>query len=460
MKLQTIKLSETYESENNPRGNEFKGSAFDDLVASVKEKGVLVPVIARPRKKGTKEYEIVAGNRRFRAAQAAGLKEIPARVETLTDEEAQEIQIIENLQREDVHPLEEGQAYRKLVDESKYEIPSVAAKVGKSESYVRQRIFLTHLEAPIANAYRSGKMTDGHAVLIARLSAHDQSNALGYLTQSSYHTPSIADLKDYIEKTFNKPLEHQPWLKDKEAMAAVGPCKECPPNVPSLFGTVKEGACTDTKCWKRKMTKYIAYRKQKTPDLILISKQYNYGSSADKQNGILYSNQYENPGPKDKCTHSVMALVAQGEGLGSMIRICVAKECKTHGRRHSSAAITPAEKAKRAKEELAQKAREEKRKQKDREEIADALKKVKWPMTKKTLDVLFECAFDHDHDLEEICARRGIEGKKNQHGYVDEEQEIRRVAEKMTDAEKAQLVMEIFISAAWDDKKRKLLKSL
>src|SRR6185437_15484760 len=101
MKLQTIKVSDAYESENNPRGNDFKVASFDDLVASVKEKGVLVPVIARPRKKGAKQYEIVAGNRRFRAAQLAGVKEIPARIEDLTDEQAQEIQIIENLQRED-----------------------------------------------------------------------------------------------------------------------------------------------------------------------------------------------------------------------------------------------------------------------------------------------------------------------------------------------------------------------
>src|SRR2546421_11245199 len=103
--LHAIKISLAYESDTNPRGSRFEGATFDELVASIKEKGVLVPVLARPRKKGAQEFEIIAGNRRFRAAQIAGLAEIPANVQELTDIEAREAQIVENLQRADVHPL-------------------------------------------------------------------------------------------------------------------------------------------------------------------------------------------------------------------------------------------------------------------------------------------------------------------------------------------------------------------
>ena len=189
MKLQLIKVTLAYESDTNPRGKKFEGPSFDDLVASIKEKGVLVPVIARPKEKGGKSFEIVAGNRRFRAAGLAGLKEIPARVEELSDDEAREVQIIENLQREDVHPLEEGEAYHKIIEESKYEIAAIAAKVGKSETYVRQRLFLTNLSEKSAKAYRKGDITDGHAVLIAKLSPNDQIEAVKFASDEWDNLP-------------------------------------------------------------------------------------------------------------------------------------------------------------------------------------------------------------------------------------------------------------------------------
>jgi ParB family chromosome partitioning protein len=463
MKLQTIKVSESYESENNPRGNDFKGPAFDDLVASVKEKGVLVPVIARPRKKGTKEYEIVAGNRRFKAAQLVGLKEIPARIEELTDEQAQEIQIIENLQREDVHPLEEGQAYRKLVEESKYEIPSVAAKVGKSETYVRQRIFLTNLEGSVAKVYRSGKMTDGHAVLIARLSANDQQVALKHLDSWGFRE-SINDLKEYIDREFYKPLEYQPWLKDAATLAAVGPCKECPPNVPSLFGAVKEGACTDKKCWKRKMGKYIDYRKERTPDLILISSEYSYGSDdKDDRKAVLSARNYEKVGPKDKCKDAVLALVARGRGLGSQIRICVAPGCKIHGKRHSiaSSRLTPAEKAKREKEAAAEIARVAREKKKDQEQMAATLAKVTWPLTVKTIDVLLEMVVeDFDNNIDEVGERRFPELAAKKGDDVDWSHEIKKAISKMSEKEKGQLIVEVILMNQWDSNRSKFMKKL
>src|SRR5690349_8738274 len=134
--LQTLPIGKCFESPTNPRGSKLEGPELDELVASIKEKGVLMPVLARPVKD---KFEIVAGNRRFRAATLAGLKEIPARVSEMSDAEAREAQIVENLQRADVHPLEEGTAYRKLIEEAGYDVPAVAAKVSKSETYVRDR---------------------------------------------------------------------------------------------------------------------------------------------------------------------------------------------------------------------------------------------------------------------------------------------------------------------------------
>ena len=108
MNLQSVKISACYESQTNPRGTDFGGAAFKDLVASVKEKGILVRCLCA-RKHGSAEYEVIAGSRRLRAAKEAGLKEIPAQIVDMNDTAARE-QIVENLQRQDIHPLEEGEA--------------------------------------------------------------------------------------------------------------------------------------------------------------------------------------------------------------------------------------------------------------------------------------------------------------------------------------------------------------
>jgi ParB/RepB/Spo0J family partition protein len=98
MELRTIRVSECFESPTNPRGTKFDKAEFAELVASVKEKGILMPVLVRPH---GKQFEVIAGNRRFRAAKEAGLTEIPAQVSDLSDTEAREAQIVENLQRAD-----------------------------------------------------------------------------------------------------------------------------------------------------------------------------------------------------------------------------------------------------------------------------------------------------------------------------------------------------------------------
>src|ERR1035441_7098690 len=104
MQLQEVKVSACYESETNPRGKDFGGKAFDELVASIREKGVLTPILVRPSTMKKGDFEVVAGNRRFRAAYQLKLETIPAQVQAMTDSEAREAQIVENLQRQDVHP--------------------------------------------------------------------------------------------------------------------------------------------------------------------------------------------------------------------------------------------------------------------------------------------------------------------------------------------------------------------
>src|SRR5215831_20253496 len=135
--LQTLKVSQCIESETNPRGTKFDEADLKELTASIKEQGILMPLLVRPYKG---KFEVIAGSRRFRAAKLAGLTEIPAHLVEMTDIEAREAQIVENLQRADVHPLQEGASYRDLIEKSGYDIAAVAVRVGKSEGYVRNRL--------------------------------------------------------------------------------------------------------------------------------------------------------------------------------------------------------------------------------------------------------------------------------------------------------------------------------
>jgi len=469
MQLQQIKISEAYESKNNPRGNDFEGKAFDDLVASVKEKGVLVPVIARPMiGGGDKKFEIVAGNRRFRAAQMVGLEEIPARVEDMTDDEAQEVQIIENLQREDVHPIEEGKSYRQLVEESRYEIATIAAKVGKSESYIRQRLFLTNLSEKVAGAYRKGKFTDGHAVLIAKLSPNDQAAALKHISDG-WEMPTVKELKEWIETEFYHPLASQPWLKDEKAMEAVGECQECPPNRSSLFGSVKEGSCTDLKCWTRKMGRYIDYKialaKEQGLDMPKVSKEYGGVSK-----GVLSKGDYTGLSfkKKDHCDHAQKAIVAEGPDRGTEIWICASAECKKHGKTHSTPyRQTPEEKERRKKEQ----AKEAAKKEKEDKEILAVLENIQFTQSAQILDILLELVLVRNGEqyTKPVCKRHGWEvvkvesrtwDDKNIRMVSDWEKTIRNNYAELSAEGRLQLIVEIMLETAWEDPKKKIIKMI
>ena len=132
-----LPLSVLTESKTNPR-RFFEDSALKELAASIRSQGVLSPLLVRPLTE--RSFEIVAGARRYRAAQLAEAETVPVRIVNLTDAEALEAQLIENLQRRDVHPLEEAQGFRALLnlDEPKYSIEQIAAKTGKSPAYCAQ----------------------------------------------------------------------------------------------------------------------------------------------------------------------------------------------------------------------------------------------------------------------------------------------------------------------------------
>ncbi len=450
MNLQNIKVADAWTSATNIKGR-TEGPEFKDLVASIKEKGVLVPVLARKMKKkvGTEYYEVIAGNRRLVAAREAGLKEIPAQIVEMTDNEAREAQIIENLQRQDVHPLDEAEAYFSLV-KTTADIKAVAAKVGKSVNYVQNRIMLCNLIDEAKKAYRAGEINDGHALEISRLSpGGDQQKCLTHVKQSMAYGRSypVNELTRWIEGTFLHELAFQPWLKDKEAMVAVGPCRECPPETNTLFGEAKTGACTTTRCHKRKMKKYIEWMKEKNPGLVLISTNYSHGA------GVLGEYDWERSSKGAK--GSKPALIVEGKNRGKVINVSVKKIPVTQ--------MTPEEKKKHEEEiekkRIAEKKSEEARKALDSRKMDGMLKNIVWPMKESHLEPLFEIMLDRGDDLGDIALRRKLDGKKDEDGeFEDAEAVLRKFFAGASPKEKLGLIIEIAISMLWGSEQDKVMK--
>ncbi|MBR5130473.1 MAG: ParB/RepB/Spo0J family partition protein [Alphaproteobacteria bacterium] len=141
----------------------FNEEALVDLVSSIREKGVLQPLLVRPSSTGEAAYEIIAGERRFRASKIAGLSEVPVIVKNFDDKATLEVALIENLQREDLNPLEEAEAYKRLMEEFTYTQDELSKVVGKSRSHVANMMRLLDLPDSIKKMVADKKISIGHA---------------------------------------------------------------------------------------------------------------------------------------------------------------------------------------------------------------------------------------------------------------------------------------------------------
>jgi ParB family chromosome partitioning protein len=149
----------------NPRRS-FPSAELDELVASLRERGIIQPIIARPIQGSADIYEIIAGERRWRAAQRAGLHEVPVVIVEASDAEALQLAIIENVQRADLNPLEEAEGYRALLEEFGNTHDEIAKIVGKSRSHVANTLRLLKLPETIKSYIHAGKLSAGHARML------------------------------------------------------------------------------------------------------------------------------------------------------------------------------------------------------------------------------------------------------------------------------------------------------
>ena len=167
-KTDKLALSEIIPNKFQPRKN-FDEENLDDLCNSIKERGVIQPIIVRKSDSEDSKYEIIAGERRWLAAQKAGLHDIPVVVTEADDLKSLEFAIVENVQRHDLNPLEEAQGYKRLIDEFSYDQEKVSKFIGKSRSYITNSLRLLTLPPRVLRFIEEKKITAGHAKVLVGL---------------------------------------------------------------------------------------------------------------------------------------------------------------------------------------------------------------------------------------------------------------------------------------------------
>ncbi len=167
-KTNNLSLAEIVPNKYQPRKN-FDEENLNDLVNSIKERGVIQPIIVRKSNMDNSKYEIIAGERRWLAAQKAGLHDIPVVVTDADDLKSLEFAIVENVQRHDLNPLEEAQGYKRLIDEFAYDQDKVSKFIGKSRSYISNSLRLLNLPKEVLDFVEQKKITAGHAKILVGL---------------------------------------------------------------------------------------------------------------------------------------------------------------------------------------------------------------------------------------------------------------------------------------------------
>lgn len=166
--VSTLRITEVERDKDQPR-KAFDETSMAELAASIAEHGILQPIVVRPNNGTAGGYRIVAGERRWRAARQAGLTEIPVIIKDLTDAQTMEIALIENLQREDLDPVEEAMGYRQLMERCGYTQETAAKQLSKSRSAVANSLRLLNLPNDVLDLLRKGQLSTGHAKVLLSL---------------------------------------------------------------------------------------------------------------------------------------------------------------------------------------------------------------------------------------------------------------------------------------------------
>lgn len=274
----SVALANIQPSNYNPRKH-FDETSLAELAESIRQQGVLQPVGVRPLA-DTDRFEIVFGERRYRASLMAGLEEIPAIVLNVSDETAQEMAVTENLQRQDVTPIEEANAYQKLIESGRHDVQSLAVQFGKNENYIRTRLKFVSLIPEIALLLEQEELTISVASEICRYGediqreVYDKHLTEDAMSYNSWRGMKAADVAKKIEQQYTTDLSRYSF--DKTV------CQSCPHNTNNmvLFCEGGCGNCSNRTCLAEMNTSFLVEKAvqfmEQYPSVSLCHQEYNY----------------------------------------------------------------------------------------------------------------------------------------------------------------------------------------
>jgi ParB/RepB/Spo0J family partition protein len=277
MDVRTIRLGDLIPTKDNPRHVSPKDPATVELAESLRELGQLQPVLARPHPKRAGKFDLRAGHRRLVAAKVAGLGELACVVRDMDDKEALEVTVTENLQREDLTPLEESRAVKSLMDGG-WDVRSIAAHIGKGPEWVVRRARLDSLTKAWTDLLDEGKepamaLSAAHLDVIARMEPEDQDDFLPeWRDYGAYDHWTLEDLEAHLANAYTQRLSSAPFKVDDVTLApdagACGSCTKRSSHRPGLFDDVdadeetikKNDRCLGRECWSVKLEAYLERR--------------------------------------------------------------------------------------------------------------------------------------------------------------------------------------------------------
>jgi ParB/RepB/Spo0J family partition protein len=399
-------------SRSNPRKH-FDEAYIAELAESIRAVGVQTPIRVRPitataahisvksggPKLGEQIYEIVAGECRYRASLKAGATSIPAVVRAMNDEQALEAQIVENLQRKDVAPIEESRGFAALLQQMEKQrkaagdkptrqalIAALAERLGKSVRHVYARLKLSELTPKVLEALEQGLIEASHADELVRLTPEDQKKCLHEILIEGRQygvgagivgAASVRYLKDFIAKEIHRDLAKAPWKKDDAALVkAAGACNACDKRTgahPELHPDAKGDHCLDGGCYDAKTKAFVeitikntaveakaaaeqksvagvdatkefkkAVAKPRDINVLRISMGEQYRttlSGPEKAHTLFKGASYETPGfvecKADACEFASPAVIVEGPAIGQRRVVCAVRECKVHFKRNA-----------------------------------------------------------------------------------------------------------------------------
>jgi len=336
-----LPLASLIPSKTNPRKT-FTAADIAELADNIKKRGVIQAVLVRPHPSKAEAFEIVCGERRYRASKEAGLVDVPADVRSLSDEEVLEIQLIENLMRRDLTALEEAQGYNAMLAKH-YTHEQIAEKVGRSAQYVRDRCRLLNLVKGAMELLQEKKIEVGHAILLARLTPEHQIRTIRPPKRGSYgperesglwqaqrDLPGTSEGVDGDREDELKPVsvrELAAWIQDHVRLDPAAAAKTA-----DLFPEVATAvAAAETKVEGGKAPKLVE---------ITTSHQLNDDTRDPKRRvlGRMSWVRADGKAGSKTCANSVLGVVVAGDGQGEAFTICIdKKKCQVHYKREIAA---------------------------------------------------------------------------------------------------------------------------